>query len=132
MFLREIQMRRKTVYEWDVETVDCNGDVYDHEHDDRLSGLVGDLEVSAEERARGFTKRLVLVRDVWCGRARSGRTWAYVDHDSWSLPERFEDAYGEQCAKVPKRFLQELARNKMPESRGNDDGPESIRSLLRF
>jgi hypothetical protein len=89
------------VYEWDVETIDLNGDIQDHDHRNTyaevLSVSMRAPPVSGEKHA------IVLVRDD-----DNGRSWAYMENGK--LPEYFEDAYQQEVAKVPKRFHAEVAR----------------------
>ena len=88
-------------YEWDVETVDEDGDVLDHELTSKLSPrFLARLEQPGT--------RLVLVRDVWGFGGVESRGWAYVEDGK--LPGRFENACGSWEADVPKRFHAELAR----------------------
>ncbi len=88
-----------TIYEWDYETVDENGDVEDHFHANKLSEYSEDAK----------TDTLVLVRSV--GNEIDGlieREWAYVKDGK--LPEYFQDANEREGAKVPVRFHDELAQ----------------------
>lgn len=82
----------KTIYEWDYETVNKDGDIIDHNHADKLTEF---SEVCK-------TDTLVLVRD-----SDNERAWAYVENGK--LPEFFSDAYQRPTTKVPKRFHKELA-----------------------
>lgn len=89
-------------YEWDIEEVDDNGDIQDHDFRDRIKDFVV-LPVIDGERCQ-----LVLVRNV--GDEDSGvedRTWAYAEADCsrWKLPATFEDGH-----KVPKRYHDELSK----------------------
>lgn len=91
-------------YEWDVEDTNIYGDVIDHNHRDALSDYhPSDFDLMEEEDARSCS--LVLVRDD-----DNGRSWAYVEDGK--LPTHFSDAYGNDIAKVPQRFHQELKNSK--------------------
>lgn len=81
-------------YEWDIETTDADGDIIDHNHRDKLN------EYRKEELESGD---LVLVRTD-----SEGRSWAYVENRE--LPEYFQDSFGVNIAKVPKRFHEELKK----------------------
>ena len=91
------QIVRRTMYEWDIETVDEYGDIIDHHHSDACPGT----QTSPD-------KHLVLVRD--CGTGWSDdpdhfemddRQWAYVTDGK--LPGRFDGG-----AVVPQRLHREL------------------------
>ena len=87
-------MRNTIVYEWDIETVDNNGDIQDHHHSDTCFDLIKCPLEKGE--------RLVLVRNL--GNDEDGlqdRQWAYVDPTG--LPDFFDGG-----AKVPQRFHREL------------------------
>lgn len=88
-------MANQTKYEWDIETIDSDGDIIDHNHADKLSSY------------KEIDGVLVLVRDV--GNKIDGvidRSWAYVLGKK--LPEYFTDSYESRVAKVPARFHLEL------------------------
>jgi|TARA_Y100000034_G_C6827289_1_gene373113 hypothetical protein len=90
----------KTFYEWDVETLDANGDVQDHDHESKLKAhrQYGAAILSGKRN----DLRLVLVRDV--GSDDDGvaeRAWAYVKDGK--LPDEFDDG-----TPVPQRFHIEL------------------------
>ena len=91
-----------TIYEWDYETWDENGDILDHDHADKLS------EFSDSRK----TAHLVLVRDS--GNDIDGltdRVWAYVS--GGKLPEYFTDELNNPTQyKVPQRFHKELFNHK--------------------
>lgn len=91
-------MSKKTIYEWDLETVDGHGDIEDHSHSDLLAPLWKWRE----------GKNLVLVKDVFYDGSLEERSWAYVKDGK--LPENFSDAYGRNFGKVPARFHIELAK----------------------
>lgn len=89
-------------YEWDIEKVDENEDIVDHDFQDKLAGF------GALPTINGGQYRLVLVRNI--GDEDEGvtdREWAYTvwSNGSWVLPDRFDGG-----AKVPKRFHAELLR----------------------
>jgi len=93
--------RNKISYEWDNESVDRYGDIQDHDHGDTLRYLTPPQKVPD---ANGYTRELVLVRDVWNDwDGVVDRSWAYVEDGI--LPTEF--TYG---AKVPKRFHVEYNR----------------------
>lgn len=90
-------MKNKISYEWDVEEIDSDGDIIDHNHADKLSSY------------KEIDGVLVLVRDV--GNSRDGvidRSWAYVLGKK--LPEYFTDTDEAKVAKVPQKFHDELAK----------------------
>jgi hypothetical protein len=90
-------MALKTSYEWDLETVDKNGDIQDHHH----SGTCFDLVKYPMEE----NQRLVLVRDRYSDdEGLQDRQWAYVENNK--LPVEFDGGF-----KVPQRFHKELAKN---------------------
>jgi hypothetical protein len=86
---------KKTLYEWDLEHLNEDGDIEDHDFADKLEDLPKDEKGD-----------LVLVRDVFIFEGLCDRTWAYVENDT--LPEYFKDSYGVECEKVPKRFHEEF------------------------
>lgn len=102
----------RTIYEWDLETVDEHNDIVDHNHADKLTQLEGWTQCLPGEYVR-----LVLVRDTWThnldlatGKKRhnlADRHWAYVTAEG--LPARTNEGRG---YKVPKRYQAEFARNK--------------------
>lgn len=90
-------------YEWDIEEVDENGDIQDHDFRDKLKDFV------VKPAIDGDRYQLVLVRNV--GDEDEGlvdRDWAYaIKCDGrWVLPEQFDGG-----TKVPKRYHEELARS---------------------
>jgi hypothetical protein len=105
----------RTIYEWDLETVDGHGDIIDHHHADKLS----ELEAAATNPhiEPGEYVRLVLVRDTWTpynepnifdmDETLADRHWAYVTAEG--LPARTNEGNGYT---VPKRYHAEFARNK--------------------
>lgn len=100
---------RKTVYEWDIETVDldtgalhsADADILDHCHADRLRDLPDP----------GHDQRLVLVRDVIDGTGVIDRSHAYVGTTGY-LPDLFTYGEGEMGERVPQRFHDEIAENR--------------------
>ena len=87
----------RTYYEWDVEEVDSDGDVSDHDFDEKLSVLL-------KAHPIGENESLVLVYNL--GSELDGiqdRAWAYVKEGE--LPEEFDNGY-----RVPMRFHHELSR----------------------
>lgn len=93
-------MPNKVVYEWDIETIDENEDIMDHNHADKL-----DRHDKLKEN-----ERLVLVRDEFSSYDEDleSRTWAYVENGK--LPEYFKDSANIQTTKVPVRFHKELEK----------------------
>jgi hypothetical protein len=77
-----------TTYEWDIETTDDHGDVIDHNFADKLKDFP---EIDGD---------LVLVKYTNSG----DRSWAYFTDE---IPTHFENAYGRNTGKVPKRFIEE-------------------------
>jgi hypothetical protein len=88
-------------YEWDVETIDAYGDVQEHAHHTSYAMCLRELALT--HVAAGDTRVVVLVRDD--DRCRS---WAYVE--AGQLPEYLEDAYQRPVARVPKRYIEEVAK----------------------
>lgn len=92
-------------YEWDIETLDANGDILDHNFAEDLRDLLPAFVT------QNPSMRLVLVRHA--GNDLDGETdrlWAYVD-DAWNLPRCFEA--GEDMptdVAVPKRYHRMIAR----------------------
>ena len=94
-------------YEWDCETVAAgdqdfeDGEVIDHAHGANFK----DVKKWSKSNpcAQGFKHALVLVRDD-----DEGRSWAYLDENGM-LPKYFTDAEGGDAAKVPQRFVREVA-----------------------
>ena len=82
----------KISYEWDLETIDENGDIVNHDHSYTLKEL---NKISRNQR-------LVLVCDQVDGWGNlTKRSWADVDDDA--LPQSFD------CGrKVPQKFHREL------------------------
>ena len=96
------------MFEWDVEeyspvTSDDYeaGDIIDHNH----FGSYADAAAYASSTpTNGGAYRIVLVRDTLDKYdSLRNREWAYMVDGA--LPEYFEDAYGREGSKVPKRFL---------------------------
>lgn len=86
--------RKETWYEWDIESKDEHGDVFDHWHENRLKDLPP-LDENED---------LVLVRNY--GDELDGlllREWAYVKDGV--LPTHFSEG-----AIVPERFHKEFAK----------------------
>lgn len=100
-------MKRVTVYEWCLETVDDdrNGD-----HSDTLAPLVDSTFQFPPEGDMRY--ELCLVRSIWLetsptdGTLKS-RAWAYVLDDG-SL-DMFRDAFANRVCDVPARFLREFS-----------------------
>ena len=95
-------------YEWDCETVADgdstgfeDGEAIDHAHGASFKEVKA--WAAANPCAPGFRHEIVLVRDDDAGRA-----WAYVS--GGKLPEYFTDADGADDAKVPQRFVREVAQ----------------------
>jgi hypothetical protein len=94
-------------YEWDVETVQevesaeyAAGDILEHDHSETYAKAAHTIKTFTPDN--GTSYQIVLVRDD-----DNGRSWAYME--GGILPEYFEDAYGAEVAKVPKRFHAEVA-----------------------
>lgn len=104
-------------YEWDVEEVadkdltSCGqdfakDDVMEHWHQTSFKDCLDFIAKNAP--AEGVRYDIVLVRDD-----DDRRAWAYsADEDSFVLPEFFCDANGDEYKKVPKRFHDEVKKNK--------------------
>jgi len=97
---------KQTVYEWCIETVSKDGDIVDHNHRDKLENYHVSELLEDEE---GYTKRLVLVRDVFSYGDLVCRSWAYLTGPDRVLPTHFNDTSCD-VAPVPKRFPLELTR----------------------
>lgn len=96
-------------YEWDIEEVDDLGEIVDHNFRSKLTDFGDDLRA-----VDGARFRLVLVRDSinQFGDLKS-RAWAYASGYFGSFnftPEFFVDSTGSGINKVPRRFLDELAK----------------------
>ena len=65
----------KTIYEWDIETVDKHGDIHDHYHEDTLPAMLKQVERWGPTEGEWY--RLVLVGDVWddCGSLDDRQWW---------------------------------------------------------
>jgi len=94
-------------FEWDVETVDENDDIVDHDFRDSYAEC---MAIAAAEPPEGCRFAIVLVRNS--DHAFDGRAWAYLD--GGKLPTHFEDAYQHPVAKVPAKFHREVERAKEP------------------
>ena len=97
-----------TIYEWDLELCDIDGQVIEHIFATRLKDLKKHGEYGIQEADYVSTVpyyyHLNLTRD---DRKLGGtKEWAYLNSDG-TLPEEFD--YG---TKMPKRFLQEFERNR--------------------
>ena len=100
-------MGLRVYYEWDFESVDCDGNIVDHNHFDKLDPGTIDLKDDLPGDIR--YRSLVLVRDVWRDDGELvDRTWAYVRNGK--LPEFTQCAYQTDQHKVPKRFHTALAK----------------------
>lgn len=91
-------------YEWTAEAVDEYGDIQDNAFADTYAGIKDSLCAAISEP--GFTIEIGLVRNRWndIDGDLEDRQWAYIDEDG-QLPSSFDGG-----AKVPKRFLAEVAR----------------------
>lgn len=94
-------------YEWVVEVTTTDdtpdhgpGEVTDHYF---AMSYADAARFAASEPDVGCEHVVVLVRDDAAGRA-----WAYLQRGA--LPAIFSDAFGRQVAKVPTRFVREIAR----------------------
>lgn len=98
-------------YEWDYETFDEHGDIYDHEFSDNFPGIPNGDDLP--EGCAGVN--LVLVRDVLKGWSDDfnatadlhERTWCYVEDGK--LPSHFSDSMGNEIHPVPKRFARHFS-----------------------
>lgn len=100
-----------SAYEWDVELVntittdECEeGEIIDHNFFNTSKECV-DYVLKYPTPVNNKLE-IVLVLDT-----HDGRSWAYVDMETMTLPEWFEDAAGCETRKVPKRFHLELAKS---------------------
>ena len=96
-------------YEWDVETVNSDGDIEDHNFGDKLKDLLGYF---LDQSQQGCRKRLVLVRSTGDDESGlTGRLWAYVGDGDFERGE-FQDCGADgpiyPGVKIPKRFIWEL------------------------
>lgn len=94
-------------YEWDVEEVTAiesaeheEDEVIDHQFCKSFAEVKAILATTPRD---GMKFVPVLVRDD-----DDCRAWAYMEDGQ--LPGSFEDAYGNPVAKVPKKFIAEVAR----------------------
>lgn len=100
---------QKTFYEWDMEMLDENGDIDDHDFSDKCPGIPDDPQY-----------KLVLVRDTYewpsndpqrkCDPDLVDRLWAYVENGN--LPEYFSGCDYSTDVRVPIKFHRELADTK--------------------
>lgn len=94
------------IYEWDVELVEIEGEggediIVDHDFYQSYK----EAKVSASAKPEdGHRYDMVLVRDD-----DKGREWAYMKDGR--LPEYFNDAYGNEGTRVPKKFHKEVSNN---------------------
>jgi hypothetical protein len=94
-------------YEWIVELTTTK-ETAEHEADEILDthgceSYVGARLLATEISEPGVEGQIALVRND-----DAGRSWAYLEDGV--LPSHFADAYGDDVAKVPKRFVAEVAR----------------------
>lgn len=98
-------------YEWDVEEVQ---DYIDESGDEQTEIIEHWFQMSYEDCIKHISRRpapsgnrydIVLVRDD-----DDGRSWAYME--GGKLPEYAENAFGEDCGKIPKKYHAEVARYK--------------------
>jgi hypothetical protein len=87
----------RVYYEWLCEFVDEHGDIQEVIHANTYTDILRHTE--SDE----FEVHVGLVRDT-----ENSRSWAYIKDGG--LPEFFRDAFDRKDAKVPKRFIVELAR----------------------
>jgi hypothetical protein len=94
-------MTDRTIYQWDVETIDADGDIVGHEQG-TLKSL---LDVFGSEILTGTaSQRLVLIRDRYNDvEGVTDRQWAYIE--AGALPAEFDGG-----SAVPARFQKELSR----------------------
>ena len=94
----QCDVREITMYEWDIETINHDGEVEDHYSEDKLRP-----DMALDAITYGNQRCLVLVRND-----ADGRHWAHVQDGK--LPEFFQCAYQRDTVRVPKRFHTELAK----------------------
>ncbi len=101
-------MKKKTEYEWDLETYDPETDeVIDHDFEQSCKRLLKAWKLWGRPQNPAHAYRLCLVRTVWECDAHGepayalDREWAYVQYNQ--LPKKF-DAH----IKVPKRYAIEF------------------------
>tara|TARA_R100000306_G_C4329666_1_gene119556 strand:- start:342 stop:665 length:324 start_codon:yes stop_codon:yes gene_type:complete len=96
-------------YEWDVETVNSDGDVEDHNFADKMKDLLGYF---LDQSQQGCRKRLVLVRSTGDDESGlTGRLWAYVEDGDFERGEFQDCGAGGPIypgVEIPKRFVEEL------------------------
>ncbi len=91
----------KTVYEWDIETVDTEfSDVLDHDHAFTLKEL---LRYKTQEPDPGQHYELVLVRDLYC------EDHGVKERSHWYPMEDGEAEFSNGLS-VPKKFIKEFER----------------------
>jgi hypothetical protein len=111
----------KTVYEWDIETVDEHGDIIDHWHHNTLSDLLATLMMW--KPTEGERYEVVLCRNVgddYEGTVDSQWWYAFQDSpESYGTPVPADTFDG--GTPVTKKHLAEFARYKV-----------QVRSYLRY
>lgn len=88
-----------THYEWDIESIDEDGEILDHHHEDSI-GAFSSFVLRQALMQQGT--RLVLVRN----NPNGGRLWAYVTNRE--LPTHFSNCDQVTEVTVPKIFAQEF------------------------
>lgn len=104
-------MAIKTYFEWTVEFINEDDDIFDSDFSETLgyfSDHLGQLAKGNNHDEEGNRIDLGLVVTDTRGR----RSWAYLwmDGDTLKLPDYSEDSGGVDVKKIPKRFHDELAR----------------------
>ena len=101
-----------TTYEWDMEEVDKDGQILDHDHADNLKDLK--IGYSNRQSHEDSWYRLVLVRDYSNGSWQdSDRQWAYVSLGGTLgfHPDYFENSHQNPANKIPQKYLAEFAKH---------------------
>jgi hypothetical protein len=101
-------MSEAPTIEWLVETVDQHGDIVEVAHANSYAKALSYMAVPLED---GLHYEFGLVRDRYDRDGYLDRTWAYAGVGR-RLPERFSDAYGLPCTKVPAKYQREIDREE--------------------
>jgi len=96
---KQIRNHNKVNYEWDIETIDKDGDNQDNFYSDKLKDLLWAKIKKPDIENCHYV--LVLIR--YKGNDFEERSWAYPENNK--MPTTFEDGIS-----VPKRFLVEYEK----------------------
>ena len=118
-------MRMQKCYEWDLESLDSNGDIEDHDFQD--AGTMQELrqhlaQWTPEQLHRANDKEMCLVLILNVGNDDEGlvdRSWAYTqftEDGTPSLPGYFQDGQ-----RVPKKYREQFAKWVKDATKNKDD-----------